>query len=150
MRRAILPALALLLFALPSSGQQGRYSARDASRTVADWYQRYLGRQADPYAGGWVDALRRGQDPNQVLSGLLGSDEYYDRAGGRPADFVRQLHEDLTGREPSQRELRHWVQQMRFQARSDVAYAILTRNARNWERDRHDDHDYRRQYDRYR
>jgi len=156
MRRAILPALALLLLALqPSSGQYGRYGARDASRTVAGWYQRFLGRQADPYAGSWVDALRRGQDPDQVLSGILGSDEYYLRAGGRPADFVRQLYDDLTGREPSPGQLRHWVQQMRFQSRGDVAYAILTRGSRNWDdrddRDRYSDrYDYRRPYNPYR
>jgi len=100
MRRAILPALLVLLFALPSSGQYSRYGGhadRDAQRTVARWYERFLDREPDPYSATWVQALRRGQESEQVLSGILGSDEYYRRAGSTPAGFVRQLYLDLTG-----------------------------------------------------
>jgi len=151
MRRAILPALVLLFLALPSSGQYGN---RDAQRTVARWYERYLGREPDPYSAAWVQALQQGQNPDQVLSGILGSDEYYRRAGGTPERFVRQLYDDVAGRRPTPREVDHWARRLYSDSRADVAYAILTRNARNYDDHDRDDwrdrHDYRRPYDRYR
>jgi len=145
----------LLLFAMPSSGQYGRYGGgdRDASRTVSRWYQRFLDREADPYAATWVQALRRGQEPEQVLSGILGSDEYYRRAGGTPRAFVNQLYEDLTGRRAPPRDVDYWARQLYHSSRADVAYSILTRQAQNWDsddRDYSDRHDYRRPYSRYR
>jgi len=151
MRRAILPALLLLVCVLPSAAQ---YSRRDADRTVGRWYQRYLRREADPYAGGWVQALQQGQQPEQVLAGILGSDEYYRQAGGTPAGFVRQLYEDVHGRRPTRQEAEHWARRVYHDSRADVAYAILTRGARNWDDDDRDGwrdrHDYRRPQDRYR
>jgi len=151
MRRAILPALLLLTCALPSSAQ---YGGREANRTVQRWYQRYLRRDADPYAAGWVQALQQGQQPEQVLAGILGSDEYYRTAGGTPSRFVRQLYEDIHGRRPTEREVDYWARRAYHDSRTDVAYAILTRGSRNWDRDDRDDwrdrHDYRRPYDRYR
>jgi len=157
MRRVILPALLLLLFALPSSGQYSRYGGyadRDASRTVARWYERFLGREPDPYSATWVNALRRGSEPEQVVSGILGSDEYYRRAGSTPEGFVRQIFLDLVGNRPPPRQMDYWVRQLYHRSRDDVAYAILTREARNWDDSDRDDwrdrHDYRRPYDRYR
>lgn len=152
MRRIILPALLLLLCVLPSSGQYGGYGRRDASRTVARWYQRFLDREPDPYAESWVRALQSGQEPEQVLSGILGSDEYYRRAGARPRTFVHQLYLDLTGRRPSPQQEQFWARQLYQRDRADVAYSILRRDARNWDdydRDRWSDrYDYRRPYDR--
>jgi hypothetical protein len=149
MKRIILPALLLLFCAAPSPGQFGY---RGAERTVAQWYEQYLGRQMDPYAGSWVDALRSGQDPNQVLSGILGSDEYYRRTGGTPAGFVHHLYRDVTGRSPSPGEVRHWVNQVYYRPRAEIAYAILSRHGQDWDdRDRWmDRYDYRRPYSRYR
>jgi len=141
MRRAILPALVLLFLVLPSNGQ---YGYRDARRTVERWYSRYLGREMDPYSGTWVQALQQGQDPNQVLSGILGSDEYYRRAGGTPARFVAQLYEDVGGRRPTPREVDYWARRVYHDSRSDIAYAILTRSAGN-----HDDYDRDDWRDRY-
>jgi len=160
MRRRVIILLApltLLLGALPGvEAQYGRYGGagpRDAQRTVARWYQRYLRRDMDPYSGSWVQALQQGQEPEQVLSGILGSDEYFQNAGGTPAAFVRRLYEDVTGRRPTPREEDTWVRQVYHRARSDVAYAVLTRNAQNWDDDHdawRDRHDYRRPYNPYR
>lgn len=155
MRRAILPALFLLLGVVPLYGQYGNYGYDDASRTVTQWYEQFLNREPDPYAQGWVNALRSGQNPQQVLAGILGSDEYYRRAGGSPGAFIRQLYEDLTGRNPSPREMQHWGRQVYTRPRSDIAYAILTRHSQDWgfaNRDRPwaDNYDYRRPYHRYR
>lgn len=156
MRRAILPALLLLVCVLPSEAQYGGQGRHDANRTVARWYQRYLGREMDPYAADWVRALQQGQDPEQVLAGILGSDEYYRRTGGTPAAFVRQLYLDVHRRRPTRQEVDHWARRVYYDSRTDVAYAILTRGARNWDqddddRDRwRDRYDYRRPQDRYR
>jgi len=156
MRRFILPALLLLLACVPIGAQYGRYGwhgDRDAQGTVASWYQRYLGRQPDPYSATWVQALRSGQEPEQVLSGILGSDEYYNNAGGRPASFVRRLFEDVVGRQPSRGEEENLVRQVYHRSRTDVAYVVLTRYAQSWDardRDWSDRHDYRRPYSPYR
>ena len=153
MRRAILPALLLLLFVLPSMGQFG-FANRDAQRTVENWYRRFLGRQTDPWAAGWVQALRQGQDPDQVLAGILGSDEYFRRAGGTPRAFVRQLYSDLMGRRPTAREEDFFVRQMWSSSRADVAFSILTRSSRNWDdwdrNDWRDRNDFRRPVIRFR
>lgn len=160
MRRAILPAVLLLSCALPSSGQSGRIDERDAERTVHRWYERFLGRDPDRFSGGHVRALRAGTAPEQVLAGILGSDEYYRRAGGTPGRFVSRLYEDLVGRRPTPREEESWARQLYHSSRDDVAYSILTRYAQDWddhdrERDRDRDrwsdrHDYRRPQYRYR
>jgi len=158
MRRTILCAVSLLALAVPADGQYGLYGgygARDASQTVAQWYQRFLGRQPDPYAGGWVTALQSGQNPEQVLAGILGSQEYYLRTGGTPRAFVNGLYADLAGRAPTPQEESYWTRQVHSRSREDVAYDFLTRQAQNWDRgggDRswEDRYDYRRPSYRYR
>jgi len=157
MRRAILPALLLLACALPSSGQYGRYGGhgdREADRTVRGWYERFLGREPDSSAAGWVQGLQSGQDPEQLLAGILGSDEYYTRAGGTPRGFIQRLYLDLLTRRPTPREEDYWLRRMYHDSRTDVAHALLSRNAQSWDRDRGPDwperHDYRRPVSRYR
>jgi len=155
MRRIILPALLLFLCVLPSNAQYGRYGnsgAREAQRTVARWYERYLGREPDPYSAIWVQSLQKGQDPERVLAGILGSDEYYQRGGGTPRGFVQQIYNDVSGRRPTPRELEHWAHEIHHRPLVDVAYAILTRNAQNHDddRDHSDRYDYRRPASRYR
>lgn len=150
MKRVLLSALLLLALTIPG---QSQYPPDSAEVTVAQWYKRYLGRTPDPYAGGWVDALRNGADPNQLLAGILGSNEYYNNAGRTPAGFVIELHMDLLGRRPTAGELRHWVNRVYRDSRTDVAYDLLTRHAQD------DDppprvlsprYDYRRPYKRWR
>ena len=158
MRRMILASALLLVCVAPALGQYGWYGGhrnRDAQRTVERWYRRFLDREADPYAGGWIQALQQGQSREQVLAGILGSDEYYRKAGARPAPFVRELYQDLMGRNPRAEEVRYWVNQLYHHSRTDVAYSLLTRTAGNWDwddddRDWRDRYDYRRPYHRYR
>jgi hypothetical protein len=102
----------------------------------------------------WVDFLRQGQPPEKVLSYILGSQEYFDRAGDNPEEFVQRLFRDVTGRRPTEREFDYWMRQMRHRSRADVAYAFLTRYAPSWdERPYYPDesrYDYRRPYWPYR
>src|SRR5262245_39238586 len=127
MRHFILALLALAL-ALPGAAQFSPSNVGNPQAVVQGWYQRFLRRPMDPAAAGWVQALASGQDPNQLLAGILGSDEYFSNAGGTPAGFVRQLYMDLVGRQPSPAELRHWTARVFRESRTDIAYALLTRH----------------------
>jgi hypothetical protein len=138
MNRAILVAL---LMVSPVVAQGPRYV--DARRTVEGWYSKFLGRPADPAAEAWVQALRNGQQPEQVLSGILGSDEYYNRAGGTPGAFVQRMYEEVAGRRPTPREMDYWAGRVQTRRRDDVSYDFLMlqgpgRDDRERWRERHD------------
>jgi len=116
---------------------------------VAQWYQQFLGRRADPQASVWIEQLRSGQPPEAVLGQILGSSEYYLRAGGSPEGFVSRLHRDLTGRPLSRQEVGFWVNQTYRSDRSDVATQMITRYPQQWGSEPQEP-DYRRPFDRYR
>jgi hypothetical protein len=150
-RLLIIPALLLVVVAAPTPAQHRHHGAR---ALVNRWYERYLLRELGPREGqGHVDALRSGMDPNEVLAHILGSQEYYDKAGQTPDGFVRRLYADLAGRAPTDRELAYWKAEVHRQPLSNLAYSLLTRFPQTW-----DDtvpawknqHEYRRPYQRYR
>ena len=131
MRRFILTACAAALLAAPAQSQYGPgpgpggYDAPE--QMVEQWYRQFLGRRADPQSSVWVEQLRSGQPPEGVLAQILGSTEYYNRAGGSPDRFVAQLHRDLTGRPIAQREIAFWVNQLYRMDRNDLAYQMTMR-----------------------
>jgi len=104
-----------------------------AQQLVDQWYQRFLNRQRDAWAAVWVDALRTGQPPEAVLSKILSSQEYYDKAGGTPEGFVQTLYIDLVGREPTPREVQFWASRLNQVDRDEVAYQVLTRHPGSWQ-----------------
>ncbi len=140
MRRfAIVACFVALLAAAPASAQYDWYHEgyrqaypNQAEDLVRSWYRRYLHREPDPNRAAWVDALNSGQQPEAVLAGILGSTEYYDKAGGTPEGFVNRLFLDLTGRRPTPGELEHWVRRAAYGDRKDVAYALLMRYPQSW------------------
>lgn len=73
-------------------------------------YDRYLNRVPDT-AGlkNWADALDRGWTISTIESGFLASQEYYLRAGGTPAGWVRELYRAVLGRTAAPSEVDHWV-----------------------------------------
>lgn len=82
---------------------------------VTSWYMRFLNRQPDP-AGlqNWVTLLRQGVSPEKLEWSILGSQEYFERKGGRPADFIRGLYIDVLGRLPATRqEMEYWLSKFR-------------------------------------
>jgi len=122
-------------------GYQGYQAAYpdQADALVRSWYARFLHRNA--VAGeetGWTNTLRGGQAPEMVLAGILGSDEYYQIVGSTPDRFIVALHTDLTGKQPSPKEVDYWVRRLTYgyapdaAARTDVAYAMLQRYPQNW------------------
>jgi hypothetical protein len=78
---------------------------------VESWYQLLLHRPSDP-AGlrDYVDRLRRGIPPEDVLAGILGSEEYYKVNGERPRPWIAALYADLLDRSASRREIEGWIQ----------------------------------------
>jgi hypothetical protein len=80
----------------------------------------------------WTNALHSGSSPAFTLSGILGSDEYYARAGYSPQGFIRTLFADLTGREPTYEDFNYWLRRLAFEDRRDVAYALLESYPQSW------------------
>ena len=98
----------------------------DAEALVNAWYHRYLGRDMDPGAAGWMDKIRiGGEEPSAVLSGILASPEYYQRGGGTPSGFVNQLYADVAGRQPSRGEMGVALNRLGVVDRQGVAYDVL-------------------------
>lgn len=80
-----------------------------AAPLVESWYQRYLGRCAEP-AGlqGWVCVIQR-NGPLAAEAGILSSDEYFLRNGCTPEGFVTGLYVDVLGRVPAAFEVKSWL-----------------------------------------
>jgi hypothetical protein len=100
---------------------------------VRSWYRKYLNRDVDPVGyETWVGALRNGSPPEQILAGILASDEYYNKGGGSPQRYITVLFQDITGRPPTPQELDYWTRRLYTDQRSDIAYALLTRYPQTW------------------
>jgi hypothetical protein len=98
-----------------------------AVELVQSFYQRYLGRQAEPSGlQYWVTVLHQGQTPANVLASILGGDEYYLKRGSTPQGFVRGLYKDVLGRDPRPEEMDarltalDWYQGDRIRLANDV------------------------------
>lgn len=99
-------------------------------RTVRDWYGTYLRR---PPVNGeetpWVDALLRGASEEEVLAGILSSDEFLGRArllitnGTSEERYVRAVYSLLLRRSATPAEVAQGVQQIR-QTGSRVQVAL--------------------------
>jgi hypothetical protein len=109
-------------------------SPADLQNEVANWYRRFLHREPDPQGlAGWVQGLASGNPPEKILSGILGSAEYYVPSGNTPDGFIRHLYQDLLGRQPTEQELAYWLGQMYSGDRNDVAYRFLMRYPESWQ-----------------
>jgi len=131
MRRFLAGAvLGVLSLAPPAPAQNG---PGDPMALVNSWYAKYLNRQPDPYASYWGGLLQQGQAPEQVLSQILGTQEYYDKGGDTPEGFLQTLYQDVVGRAPAPQEMGYWLPRMAYTPRSDVAYTVLTRFPQEWQ-----------------
>jgi hypothetical protein len=126
-RLLILTALAVLCSA-PAAPAQDR---AEQARMVDYWFRTYLGRPPDDLGPTYAGAFA-GQTPAQVLSFILGSDEYYAKARSTPDGFVRALYRDIVGRPPSERELGYWVGRLYGEPRGTVAVELLGQYPQNW------------------
>jgi hypothetical protein len=110
-------------------------SAEARDHLVKTWYLTYLGRAAKGgEEQGWVNALLAGQSEEQVLSSLLGTPEFYNRAptitgdGGKPSDqeYIKALYVVLLNRMPSSTEVNSWVSALATMGRAGVAFRLQT------------------------
>jgi len=104
----------------------------DSNALVDSWYRTYLGRAPDPAMAGWVAQLNQGTPADRVLSSILGSDEYYLRAGSTPQGFITLLYSDILQRAPTAAEVNYWVGRMYTTDRPGIADALLTQNPGVW------------------
>jgi hypothetical protein len=128
MRRLLLCTAALLYLSPAAFGQ----AYGDPNSLVNYWYETFLGRAPDQGASPWVTQLSEGTPPDQVLSAILGSPEFYAKAGSTPEGFVTLLFQDALKRPPDPRELNFWVRQLYSEDRASVAESILTQNPGVW------------------
>jgi hypothetical protein len=136
MKRLLALALPTLLLGTSFAQAQSYYHRTDApgdpQTLVRSWYERYLRREPDAGAGSWVQSLRTGHSPEDVLATILSSAEYFTTAGRSNPGFVRQLYLDVLGREPSPAEINYWGGRLRYESRKEVAYQMLIRHPQNW------------------
>lgn len=77
--------------------------------TIQGYYQRFLGRTPTAAeAAIWVNALDSGAARNSVIAAFLGSNEYYNLAGGTPTGFINKVFNDLFGRPPAASNLQQF------------------------------------------
>jgi hypothetical protein len=122
---------------------RGAMSQADVARGIASsieaqdclvnaWYVTYLGRQAQ---GGeeqyWVNQLAQGQTQEQVLSGILSSDEFFNRtqtmvaSGTAEERYVQGLYQVLLNRSGTAADVAYWVNQLSQLGQQGVALGFL-------------------------
>ena len=105
---------------------QDQWMSREhRTRQVREFYQQYLGRDAD--AAGlnhWVNLLMAGYSQQFVQKRILTSTEFANRTGGGERT-VRALHSLLIGRDASQLELIASLAQLRSRGMSAVVDSLL-------------------------
>lgn len=108
------------LHALATSGEHRRYLVGTAFRT-------YLDRAPEPGAVDWYTGLlARSTTATTVRADLLGSDEYYQRAGGTDRAWVDAVYQDVLGRQPEDGGRRYFLDQLASGVpREPLASAIL-------------------------
>lgn len=108
------------LHALATSGEHRRYLVGTAFRA-------YLDRAPEPGAVEWYTGLlARSTTATTVGADLLGSDEYYQRAGGTERAWVDAVYQDVLGRQPEDAGRQYFLDQLASgMPREPLASAIL-------------------------
>jgi CSLREA domain-containing protein len=109
------------------------HSLEARTHLVDGWYPTYLGRKVqNGEEQGWVNLLMQGQKEEQVLSDILGSQEFFNHAqtlvaSGTPQErFVQALYQLLFQRTGSSPEVAGWVNLLPLAGQQAVALAFLT------------------------
>lgn len=129
-------ALTALLFAPSLASAQSYYfrsapNGSNAGTLVRKDYERYMHREPGSNADAWIQDMRTGRTPNDVLAGILASDEYYAKAGNTRAGYVRQLYVDVLGREPLPAEINYWAGRLQYETPRDIASVMLRYHPRS-------------------
>lgn len=107
-------------------------SAEARTRLVKSWYLTYLGRPAlNGEEQGWVRTLVAGATQEQVLTAILGSEEFFNRAAtlgsaGTPnQQYVATLYSILLNRTASSAEVTGWQGTLAAAGRNAVTAAFF-------------------------
>ncbi len=95
---------------------------------VQNLYMRYLGRPADP-AGlqQWVSFLDSGGTVEALAANLIGSPEYFQKAGGTNDAFLTALYQDVLGRAIDSKGQAFFTGELNGgTSREEVAFSVLT------------------------
>jgi hypothetical protein len=80
------------------------------SHVIGDLYETYLGRAVDVLGlNYWLNVWSANSGPEQVQAGIIGSQEFYDTAGGTDATWVTALYQNLFERNPAPNEVAFWT-----------------------------------------
>jgi hypothetical protein len=94
-----------LVAAQPASAQVGPHE-----QALTTWYRQYLGRDPDP--AGWQTHLQQmyaGVSYEEIQSGILASEEYFNNAGRDPWTFVNNVYLHTFGRRPAPPEAQYFA-----------------------------------------
>jgi hypothetical protein len=119
------------------TGQQGvvqgiEESAEGRTVFVRHLYTFYLGRNAaHGEEQGWVHSLMSGESEEQVIAGIISSDEFYQRAqtlvtsGAPDQRLVQAMYQVFANRTASSAEVAFWVAQLPLISRAGVALGFV-------------------------
>jgi hypothetical protein len=95
---------------LPPQQIVPQVSPQQAAQVVTGWYRQFL--QREPDAAGLQThiqvVLTQGEDV--ALSGILGSDEYWQLCGQDARSWIVSLYVGVLNRQPAEDEIQHWYQ----------------------------------------
>jgi len=98
------------------------------TNVIAPAYQAYLGRSPDPSGTTfWVSQMQQGLTDQQLEANFIGSDEFFQHAGGTNAGWVNALYQSLLGRPADAGGLSFWLGQLQSgETRSQVAMGFTS------------------------
>jgi uncharacterized lipoprotein YbaY len=121
--------VALLVEGTGTATPGNPYANRDQQiEQIVAWFRDYLHR--DPRAlelAAWQSHIDRGGSLNDAQVQILSMPEYYNRADANDVTYIRQLHEQILGKQPTQEELAYWLNRMQAnnRLRPEVAKEFL-------------------------
>lgn len=100
-------------------------------RVVDDVYKTFLKRNPD--SGGqafWAEKIRKGANPDEIRTQVIGSNEYFTKSGGSPEGFAAAIYQQVTRTPATQPQITAVVNQIKAgKTRSSIAAALLATKA---------------------
>jgi uncharacterized lipoprotein YbaY len=79
---------------------------------ISGWYRQYLGRDASSQElAAWQAHLQAGRAPQDILTYILSSPEYFDRMGNQRDRYLADVYRNVYGRQPTSADLQQMATQ---------------------------------------
>jgi len=100
-------------------------------RVVDDVYKTFLKRNPDSSGQAfWAEKIRKGANPDEIRTQVIGSNEYYTKSGGSPEGFAAAIYQQVTRIPATQQEINAVVAQIKAgKSRTSIAAALLATKA---------------------